>query len=84
MSPASTDDKPSKAYVHLRARIIEMKAQPVQIISLTPLDRDQAVRAWRGQLHAVVNEEYMHDHGLSEEENERLHCLVEGVDCDVV
>lgn len=75
---------PSKAYCHLKQRIIDMKSQPVNIITPAPvvLDHDTAVKLWRNSLHEMINVEYLHDHGITEEENEKLHCLVEGVVVD--
>lgn len=74
----------SEGYIKLKQRLVEIKNQPVNIITPAPiqLDHDTALKIFRTSLHDMVNQEYTHDHGITEEENELLHCLIEGVVVD--
>jgi hypothetical protein len=74
----------SEGYLKLKQRLAEIKNQPVNIITPAPivLDRDTALKIFRTSLHDMVNQEYQHDHGISEDENELLHCFIEGVELD--
>lgn len=71
-------DKHSDCYFHLKARIVEMKNGATTIITAAPINLtpEQAVEMFRKSLHEFVNAEYSHDHGLTEDEAELLHAII--------
>lgn len=72
----------SLGYLKAKNQILELKQGRVQIISPEPIANDEEARKiFRGTLHDLVNAEYQHNHdqGITEEELEVLHNLIEGV-----
>lgn len=76
--PTLSDNDRSDCYFHLKARIVEMKNGTHTIITPAPiqLTPEEAQAAFRQTLHEFVNTEYTHDHGLTEEEAELLHAII--------
>jgi hypothetical protein len=80
----------SLGYLKAKAQIINLKNGTVQIVTPEPIDHETATQIFRQGLHELVNTEYQHNHdqGITEEELEVLHNLIEGVlppeDFDVI
>lgn len=71
-------DNYSDAYHHLKKQIIDAKNGQIVVTSHGTLNEETARAIFRAGLHEIVRTEYLHDHGLTEEEHEILHGLVEG------